>query len=68
MNAKYHGPDAEQFNGKRWVGTGKQAVMVNNTYFPFGLGRWACPGRALAVAGELPSSFMLGVSSYPTQP
>ncbi|OCB89296.1 hypothetical protein A7U60_g3495 [Sanghuangporus baumii] len=50
MSTQYHGPDAEKFDGARWVGTGKQAVTVNHTYFPFGLGRWACPGRALAVA------------------
>ncbi|KAL5513579.1 hypothetical protein ACEPAH_3978 [Sanghuangporus vaninii] len=50
MSTKYHGTDAEVFNGKRWIGTGKQAVMINDTYFPFGLGRWACPGRVLAVA------------------
>ena len=25
--------------------------MVSKSYFPFGLGRWACPGRNLAIAG-----------------
>ncbi|KAL5531125.1 hypothetical protein ACEPAG_4001 [Sanghuangporus baumii] len=50
FNKQYHGTDAETFNGRRWEGTGKQAVMINQTYFPFGLGRWACPGRTLAVA------------------
>ncbi len=31
--------------------------MVSPSYWPFGLGRFACPGRALAVAGMI--SFLL---------
>ncbi|KAF5350746.1 hypothetical protein D9758_010373 [Tetrapyrgos nigripes] len=50
MNEEYHGKNAKEFIGDRWVGTQKPAVMVSNSYFPFGLGRWACPGRFLAVA------------------
>lgn len=49
-NPKYHGDNAEEFVSDRWVGRGKPAVMVSATYWPFGLGRFACPGRALAVA------------------
>ncbi|KAF8893746.1 cytochrome P450 [Mucidula mucida] len=46
----YYGENARDFVGDRWVGTGKPAVMLSPSYFPFGLGRWACPGRGLAVA------------------
>ncbi|KAH8108863.1 cytochrome P450, partial [Phellopilus nigrolimitatus] len=53
-STKYHGADAAEFNGERWVSTGKQAVKLSTSYFPFGLGRWACPGRVLAVAGMFP--------------
>ena len=52
MSTSYHGPDAEEFDGLRWVESGKGAATINQTYFPFGLGRWACPGRVLAVSGE----------------
>lgn len=51
FSKQYHGSDAEIFKGRRWEGTGKQAAMLNQTYFPFGMGRWACPGRTLAIAG-----------------
>ncbi|KAG9225432.1 hypothetical protein CCMSSC00406_0002935 [Pleurotus cornucopiae] len=46
----HYGENAKVFVGDRWVGTGKPATMVSPNYFPFGLGRWACPGRGLAVA------------------
>ncbi|KAL4257834.1 Cytochrome P450 superfamily protein [Pleurotus pulmonarius] len=46
----HYGENAKEFVGDRWVGTGKPATMVSPNYFPFGLGRWACPGRGLAVA------------------
>jgi cytochrome P450 len=76
MSPTYHGPSAESFNGLRWVedeqqqqGDGKSkskgpkgAATINQTYFPFGLGRWACPGRVLAVSGES-ESLSLVVSS-----
>ena len=52
FNQALHGPDAGVFRGDRWVQSGKQASAVSAAYFPFGLGRWACPGRVLAVAGE----------------
>jgi len=51
MNEEYHGKDAKEFIGDRWVAQRKPAVMVSNSYLPFGLGRWACPGRFLAIAG-----------------
>ncbi|KAK7457794.1 hypothetical protein VKT23_010134 [Stygiomarasmius scandens] len=50
MNEEYHGKDAKEFIGDRWVAQRKPAVMVGNGYLPFGLGRWACPGRFLAIA------------------
>ncbi|KIY71972.1 cytochrome P450 [Cylindrobasidium torrendii FP15055 ss-10] len=50
LSKEYHGEDAEDFVGERWVGTGRPAIMLSPGYWPFGLGRWACPGRALAVA------------------
>lgn len=50
-NEARYGETAKSFIGDRWVGLGKPAIMVSQDYFPFGLGRWACPGRALAVAG-----------------
>lgn len=40
-----------EFNGERWVGSGKSAAMTGPGYLAFGLGRWACPGRLLAVMG-----------------
>ncbi|KZT01479.1 cytochrome P450 [Laetiporus sulphureus 93-53] len=49
-NTKYHGPDASIFRPQRWEESeAKSAVMGSSIYFPFGLGRWACPGRYLAV-------------------
>lgn len=48
----HHGPDAEEFIADRWVGRGNPAAMVSPSYWPFGLGRWACPGRILAVSGK----------------
>lgn len=47
---EYHGQDAEVFDGFRWVERNLPAVMVGPTYFPFGMNRWACPGRVLAVS------------------
>lgn len=65
MNPKYHGLDANEFDGNRWCASSntKQAVTVSPSYYPFGLGRWACPGRVLAVAGGFFfSSFSRGAS------
>ncbi|KAJ5665021.1 uncharacterized protein N7477_007469 [Penicillium maclennaniae] len=41
--------DPEEFKGERWIGSGKTAGMTGSGYLAFGLGRWACPGRVLAV-------------------
>lgn len=48
---EYYGEDATVFDGFQWVDKNQPAVMVSPAYFPFGLNRWACPGRVLAVAG-----------------
>ncbi|KAG5335000.1 hypothetical protein C0989_002595 [Termitomyces sp. Mn162] len=47
------GEDAHKFIGDRWVGTDKTAASVSSSYWPFGLGRFACSGRYLAVAGMI---------------
>jgi cytochrome P450 len=46
-----HGEDAKQFIGDRWMGSGKTSASISSSYWPFGLGRFACPGRQLAIAG-----------------
>jgi len=37
------------FDGRQWVGV-KAAVTGDAAFITFGLGRWACPGRQLAIA------------------
>ncbi|KAG6909192.1 hypothetical protein DXG01_001706 [Tephrocybe rancida] len=49
-NTKNWGDDANKFIGDRWVGTDKTAASISASYWPFGLGRFACPGRILAIA------------------
>ncbi|KAF8828380.1 hypothetical protein HHX47_DHR4001041 [Lentinula edodes] len=50
---KYYGEDAKVFIADRWVGSDKSSTSIGPAYWPFGLGRYACPGRALAIAGSL---------------
>lgn len=54
----YRDPDlmenANEFIANRWVGTGKSATTTGLEYPAFGLGRWACPGRFLAINGKRP--------------
>ena len=45
-----HGDDASEFNPHRWD-KGPAASTPGPGYLPFGFGRWACPGRVLAVCG-----------------
>lgn len=47
------GENPETFDGRRWVDKGKPATMTGPGHLAFGLGRWACPGRYLAVSGEM---------------
>ncbi|PHH88708.1 hypothetical protein CDD83_7181 [Cordyceps sp. RAO-2017] len=42
-------PDPDAFDATRWVGSGKSAATTGQDYLAFGLGRWSCPGRYLAV-------------------
>ena len=37
------------FDGRQWLGV-KAAVTGDAAFITFGLGRWACPGRQLAIA------------------
>ncbi|KAB8212158.1 cytochrome P450 [Aspergillus parasiticus] len=42
--------DPKRFDGMRWVEKQKAASTKDLRHLSFGLGRWACPGRFLAVA------------------
>lgn len=44
--------DPHTFDGMRWAQSRKLATTTGPGHLSFGLGRWACPGRFLAVAGE----------------
>ncbi|KAH7884901.1 cytochrome P450 [Phlebopus sp. FC_14] len=48
LNRDLYGENAAEFNAQRWA-EGPPAAMVSLGYLPFGFGRWACPGRILAV-------------------
>jgi hypothetical protein len=61
LNPAHH-PNPSVFSPERWQGTNaRPAIMSSTSFIPFGLGRWSCPGRALAVSG-LATSFRLGYS------
>ncbi|KAJ7608774.1 cytochrome P450 [Roridomyces roridus] len=50
MNPIHH-PEPTVFRPERWHGeNARPAVMSSASYIPFGIGRWACPGRVLAVS------------------
>lgn len=45
-----YGAQGTKFNGFQWHQHRKPAVQGGHDFISFGLGRWACPGRHLAVA------------------
>ncbi|PLB53031.1 cytochrome P450 [Aspergillus steynii IBT 23096] len=47
-----HATNPHTFDGMRWVQSRKLATTTGPGHLSFGLGRWACPGRFLAVSGE----------------
>lgn len=53
MNAAEVGAKPEVFDDTRGLMAGKPAAMGGAGHLAFGLGRWICPGRLLAVSGEL---------------
>ncbi|KAL5342483.1 cytochrome P450 [Aspergillus crustosus] len=44
-----HSHNADEFHGARWINK-RSAATIDAGYLAFGMGRWACPGRFLAVA------------------
>ncbi|KAH9923189.1 cytochrome P450 [Epithele typhae] len=48
-NPDVFGDAPRDFNGFQWADSGKEAVMTGPAHIVFGLGRFACPGRVLAV-------------------
>ncbi|KAE8380451.1 cytochrome P450 [Aspergillus bertholletiae] len=46
----YNGDDPKRFDGMRWVDKQKAASTTDPGHLSFGLGKWACPGRFLAIA------------------
>ncbi|PCH34324.1 cytochrome P450 [Wolfiporia cocos MD-104 SS10] len=48
-NPGVFGDDPTDFNGFQWAELNKEASMTGAAHIVFGLGRFACPGRVLAV-------------------
>ncbi|KAH9829481.1 cytochrome P450 [Rhodofomes roseus] len=48
-NPETFGDEASDFNGFQWAEQNKDAAMTGATHIVFGLGRFACPGRVLAI-------------------
>ncbi|KAJ5025779.1 cytochrome P450, partial [Bipolaris maydis] len=48
-----HHIDPDNFDPERWMGSGKFAETTGPGYLAFGLGKWSCPGRGLAVIAEM---------------
>ncbi|KAH9885397.1 cytochrome P450 [Cubamyces lactineus] len=48
-NPEVFGEDSREFNGFQWAEQNKEAVMTGPAHIVFGLGRFACPGRVLAI-------------------
>lgn len=44
-----YGTEGTVFNGFQWAEKGRPAVQGSPDFLTFGLGRWACPGRQLAI-------------------
>jgi hypothetical protein len=44
-----YGTEGRVFNGFQWAEKGRPAVQGSPDFLTFGLGRWACPGRQLAI-------------------
>lgn len=44
-----YGSQGAVFDGFQWQKKGRPAVQGNAEFLTFGLGRWACPGRQLAI-------------------
>ena len=57
-NPEVFGERPREFNGFQWAETGKEAVMTGPAHIVFGLGRFACPGRVLAVNGTSRQRFV----------
>ncbi|KAI0370067.1 cytochrome P450 [Pilatotrama ljubarskyi] len=48
-NPEVFGDQSREFNGFQWAEQNKEAVMTGPAHIVFGLGRFACPGRVLAI-------------------
>ncbi|KAI8989060.1 cytochrome P450 [Trametes punicea] len=48
-NPDVFGAHAREFDGFQWAEKDKEAVMTGPAHIVFGLGRFACPGRVLAI-------------------
>ncbi|ORX79133.1 cytochrome P450 [Basidiobolus meristosporus CBS 931.73] len=46
---EWQGPNPDKFDPWRFVGKNKQATKIGADYLPFGIGRFACPGRFFAI-------------------
>ncbi|CDO77266.1 hypothetical protein BN946_scf184753.g16 [Trametes cinnabarina] len=52
-NPEVFGENSREFNGFQWAEQNKEAVMTGPAHIVFGLGRFACPGRVLAINVEI---------------
>ncbi|EED79678.1 predicted protein [Postia placenta Mad-698-R] len=58
-NPEIFGDEPTKFDGFRWVELNKDAAMTGSAHIVFGLGRFACPGRVLAVNATVPDEATL---------
>lgn len=49
QHADNYGSEGKVFDGFQWQKKGRPAVQGSADFLTFGLGRWACPGRQLAI-------------------
>ncbi|KAK9693329.1 hypothetical protein K7432_013972 [Basidiobolus ranarum] len=62
-NEEWQGANPEKFDPWRFVGKNKQATKIGADFLPFGIGRFACPGRFFAIQ-EIKTVLSIMIRNY----